>query len=86
MGPSFLDPQTTNNDKPYGPVRFKQIIKECYIISKNTNTPYTEILDITPTERNELLNLIIEENQKNEEAFARARNETKKKLEKGRRI
>ena len=81
MGPSFLDPQTTSNGKPYGPYRYKQIIKECYIIAKNCNTPYTSLMDITPTEKNELLNLIIEENEKSQEAMARIKAENRKKRE-----
>ncbi len=81
MGPSFLDPQTTSNGKPYGPIRFKQLVKECYVIAKNTNTPYTSLLDITPTEKNELLNLIIEENKRNEEAIQKAREQNRKKRE-----
>ena len=64
LGPNFLDPQTTTNGENYGTYRYKQIIKECYIIAKNCNTPYTDLLDITPSEKVELLNLIIEENKK----------------------
>lgn len=81
MGPSFLDPQTTSNGKPYGPYRYKQLIKECYIIAKNCNTPYTSLMDITPTEKNELLNLIIEENEKSQEAMARIKAENRRKRE-----
>ena len=81
MGPSFLDPQTTSDGKPYGPYRYKQLIKECYIIAKNTNTPYTALMDITPTEKNELLNLIIEDNQKSQEAMEKLKAENRKKRE-----
>ena len=81
MGPSFLDPQTMSNGQPYGPYRFKQIIKELYIISKNTYTPYTDLLDVSPTERTELLNLIIEDTKRSEEAMQKIKAETKKKRE-----
>lgn len=84
MGPSFLDPQTMNDGQPYGPRRFKQIVKECYVIAKNTNTPYTSILDITPAEKYELLNLIIEENKQSQEALERAKAEGKKNKQHGR--
>ena len=70
-----------SNGEPYGPHRYKQIIKEAYIIAKSTNTPYTEILDITPTERNELLNLILEENRKSEEAIEKIKAENRRKKE-----
>lgn len=80
MGPSFLDPQTMSNGNPYGPVRFRQIIKECYLIAKNCNTSYTDLLNITPMEKNELINLIIEENKKSEEAMQKIKNENAKKL------
>lgn len=81
MGPSFLDPQTTSDGKPYGPYRYKQLVKECYLLAKNTNTPYTSLMDITPTEKNELLNLILEENQKSQEAMAKIKAENKRKRE-----
>ena len=81
MGPNFLDPQTTNNGKPYGPIKFKQLVKECYVLAKNINTPYTELLDITPAEKNELLNLIIEENKRNEEAMQKMREKNRRKRE-----
>jgi hypothetical protein len=60
-GQSFLDPLTTEDGKPYGPVRYKEIVKECYLISKNINTSYTDILDITPIERTYLLQFIADE-------------------------
>ena len=81
LGPSFLDPQTTSDGKPYGPYRYKQLVKECYLLAKNTNTPYTSLMDITPTEKNELLNLILEENQKSQEAMAKIKAENKRKRE-----
>ena len=77
MGKNFLDPQTTNNNEPYGPWKYKQTIKELYIISKNTNTSYTDLLGITPTEKNELLTLIIEDNEKSEEALQKLKAQTK---------
>jgi hypothetical protein len=58
----------TKDGKRYGPQRYKQLIQQCYIISKNCNTPYTDIRDkLTPTEKNELLRLIKEEDDRNKE-------------------
>ena len=55
---NFLDPQLTSDGKPFGPIRFRQIIKERYLISKHINTSYNDIGKITPTERLSLLQCI----------------------------
>ena len=57
---SFLDPQTSNDGSPYGPKRFKEIVKECWFISDNLNTSYTDILDLSFQERFYLIELINE--------------------------
>ena len=51
MGPSFLDPQTSKDGKPYGPARFKEIVKECWFISDQISTSYTDVLDMSVQER-----------------------------------
>lgn len=51
----------TDDGKPYGPIRYKEIVDECCIISKNLNTPYTDVLNITPTERNYIIKFLIKE-------------------------
>ena len=79
MGPSFLDPLKTSNGQDYGPYRYKQIIKELYIIAKNLHTSYTDLLDITPTEKHELLNLIIDENERSKEQMDKIKKEAKSK-------
>lgn len=58
---SFLDPQLTKDGKPYGPFRFKEIVRERYLISKNMNTSYNELGQITPVERRYLLEFIADE-------------------------
>ena len=50
-GPSFLDPQTSKDGKPYGPKRFKEIVKECWFLSDQMNTSYSDILDLSVQER-----------------------------------
>ena len=57
---SFLDPQTSNDGSPYGPKRFKEIVKECWFISDNLNTSYTDVLDLSFQERFYLISLINE--------------------------
>ena len=57
---SFLDPTLTSDGKPYGPWKYKEIVKELFIISKNTGTSYNELLLITPREKEYLQECIIE--------------------------
>lgn len=64
---NFLDQQTTSDGKPYGPIRYKEIVKECYLISKNLHTSYTDILKITPIEKQYLLEFLLEEAKHNKE-------------------
>ena len=64
-GPSFLDPQLSKDGRPYGPKRFKEIVKECWFISDNLNTSYTDVLDLSYQERVYLVDAI---NQKFEES------------------
>lgn len=58
---NFLDPQLTKDGKPWGPERYKSIVKERYLISKNLNTSYNDVGNITPTEREYLLSFIDED-------------------------
>ena len=69
----FEDPKLIINDKPYGPTRYKQIVRECYIISKNCNTSYTDLMEITPAERNYLKEFITEVLDKSIEAVNKVR-------------
>ena len=62
-----MDPQLTSDGQPYGPWRYKQIVKECYLISKNCNTSYADILYMNPTERGYLLEFISDEYKRTEE-------------------
>ena len=64
MGPSFLDPQISNDGTPYGPKRYKEIVRECWYISDNLHTSYTDVLDLSFQERFYLIELI---NQRQEE-------------------
>ena len=62
---SFLDQQQTKDGQPYGPIRYKEIVKECYLISRNTSTSYSEILNMTPLERHYILEFLIDEDKAN---------------------
>ena len=56
-----------SKEVPYGPYRYQQIVKECYVISKNSNTSYQDVLKMTPTERDYILSYISEEFSKTQE-------------------
>lgn len=70
---NFLDPQLTSDGKPFGPYRYKQIVKECYLISKNSNTSYTDVMKITPQERNYILEFIEGEARRNQELMEKSK-------------
>ena len=57
-GPNFLDPQQSKDGKPYGPKRYKEIVKECWYISDNLHTSYTDVLDLSYQERVYLIECI----------------------------
>jgi hypothetical protein len=63
----------TDKGKPYGPWRYKNIVKECYIITKNTNTPYSDILSMTPTERELMIEFLSEDFKKQQENIEQAK-------------
>ena len=53
-----MDPLWTFDGKPYGPVRYEQIVEECYMISKRIHTSYNDLKQISPLERTYLLQFI----------------------------
>lgn len=61
---NFLDPLLTSDGKPYGPVRYREIVKERYLISEKCNTSYTDLGSVTPLERKYLMEFIAEDLQK----------------------
>lgn len=76
---NFLDPLTTSDGKPYGPIKYKQIVKECYLISKNIHTSYNDILDMTPIERTYILEFLFEESEKLKQKIEETKQQTKNK-------
>ena len=74
-----MDPQTTSDNKPYGPVRYKEIVRERYLISKHTNTSYSDTKDITPIEREYLLEFITDDLSKKAKAMDKIRDKSKMK-------
>jgi hypothetical protein len=78
---SFLDPRTSEDGKPYAPKRYKELVRECWYISDNLNTSYTDVLDLSVTERTFLIKLIREKQEATKEAIetARAKNASQRK-------
>ena len=76
-GPSFLDPPTSNDGSPYGPKHFKELVKECYYISDSLHTSYTDVLDLSYTERVYLIEFINAKNDATRKAFEEARQSAK---------
>ena len=69
---SSLDPRLTEDGKPYGPTRYKEIAKERYLISKHTNTSYDDTATVTPLERNYLLEFLVEDLQRQKDMYDKA--------------
>ena len=63
----------TDDGKPYGPWRYKQIVRESYIITKNTNTSYSDVLDMTPIEREYLIEFLAEDFKKQQEQIEQSK-------------
>ena len=58
----------TSDGKPYGPERFDTLIEERYIIAKFTHTSYLDVGKITPREREKLIDLIVDDLKREQEA------------------
>lgn len=68
-----------SDGRPYGPFRYKEIVRECYFITKNTSTSYEEVLDMSPTERGYILEFLKDEFDKTKERIEEIKKESKKK-------
>ena len=78
---NFLGPRFDSEGNPTGPQEYENIVKERYLISKRTNTSYTDIGDISVLERRLLMNFIAEEIEQEkkfiEEEKTKSKNRTK---------
>lgn len=77
MGPSFLDPQTSKDGRPYGPKRYKELVQECWYISDNLNTSYTDVLDLAYIDRIYLSEAIKTKQEATSKAIEEARRKRK---------
>ena len=69
----------TDNGKPYGPYRYREIAKERYLISKHTNTSYEDTSNITPLERGYLLEFLVDDLQRQKDMYDKAQAEAEAK-------
>lgn len=51
------------------PGQYKELVKERYLITKHTNTSYNETAQITPLERRYIFEFVMDELQKQKEAY-----------------
>lgn len=69
----------TEDGKPYGPIRFKDIVKERYIITKHTNTSYGDINNMTPLERSYIIEFIKDDLQRQKDLYDKVKAEANQK-------
>lgn len=75
---NFLFQHYDEKGKPIGQKRFKEIMEECWFISRSINTSYNDILQISPLERKYLVDIIKESNRLEKEEWDRTIQESKK--------
>ena len=68
----------TSDGKPYGPIRYEELVKYRYIISKNCNTSYLDAGKLTPTERDYILGYLVDEAKRREEMRKKFEDNNKK--------
>ena len=66
-------------DPRFGPTRYKDIVKERYIISKHMNTSYDGTQNITPVERGYLLEFIMDDLQRQKDIYDKMKAESQNK-------
>ena len=71
---NFLDQLYNEDGSPYGPARYKELVRINYAISKNCNTSYVDVLQLTPRERDYLWEFIVEEADKAKELIDKSKN------------
>ena len=61
---NFLDPLLTSDAQKYCSERYKELTRGRYMISKYSNTSYSDTANITPLERDYIIGFITEELEK----------------------
>lgn len=70
-----MDPQLTEEGKPYGPIRYKEIARERYLISKHTNTSYEDTANTTPLERGYILQFLVDDMERQKALYDKAQSD-----------
>lgn len=74
---NFSVPQLTSDGKNYAQTVFENIVKERYIISKQTNTSYSDTGNISASERKLLIKLIIDDLKKQRDMIEQSKQKVK---------
>ena len=72
-----MDQPKTKDGKPYGPVRYEQLVYERYIISKATHTSYLDTGKLTPKEREYIIKYVLDEKKMQDDAIKEIQNKNK---------
>lgn len=70
---NFLDQLYNEDGSLYAPSRYKNLVRINYAISKNCNTSYLDVLQLTPRERDYLWEFILEEVDRTKEMLENTR-------------
>ena len=89
LNQGFLDPNTikvknadgVEEEVLYAPKRYKDIVTECYLLSKNLNTSYMDVMKLTPLERNYLLQLLKQDFDERKKLYDKEMQESREQLE-----
>lgn len=84
MDPSTIKVKDENGEEkevPYAPKRYKEIVQECYLLSKNLNTSYTDTMKLTPLERNYLIQLLAQDFDEKRKAYEKEIQASREQLE-----
>lgn len=79
MDSTFLDPLLTKDGQVYGPKRYKEIVKECWYISDQLHTSYTDVLDLAFVDRIYLIECINDKQKETQKAIDAIQQQNKNK-------
>ena len=65
----------------FAPKRYKEIVRECYLISKNLNTSYSDTMKLTPLERSYLLQLLYQDFEEQKKMYDKEIQASREQLE-----
>lgn len=76
---SFLDPTLSKDGSAYGPKRYKEIVQECWFISDQLHTSYTDVLDLAFQDRMYLIECIKNKNEDTKKAIDEIKTQSQQK-------